>query len=201
MKAALFGLSALITFSPSAYAATEYDGEWPPYSSAQCLRAKVSGELDKRGMNDTDCNKLIINEGRPTAAKAATQGGFYLYDFGLWDVDSAGGVEPHAWIVNPNPTDAIKYVNMTLRMFNAVGDPVRSSIGNQSTFAIQFTGPLTNEDGPKHANWGPVGYNHSASCLQVETVSIVFMSGKKASFSGKRITQAFHPGTRPRCRP
>lgn len=185
----------------SAATPSAYDGQWPPYASSQCTSANAFGELSKRGLNERECNQLILDEGRPLAARAAVELGFYFYDFGLWDVDSAGGVEPHAWIVNANPNTSIKYVTMTIRMFNAVGDAVRSSIGNQGSFSIRFTGPLANDEGPKQAHWDPVGYNHSAKCLQMESVSIEFMNGKSVRFSGKSLRKAFHPSVKYTCKP
>lgn len=190
----------LLVGSATAQGSRTYDGPWPPYSRAQCLSASIAGVLAEKGVSEYGCIQLIRSDGLTQAAKVAASQGFYLYEFGLWDVNSAGGVEPYAWIVNPKIDDDLKYVTITGRMFNAVGDPVRSSIDHRSTFSIRYTGPLSNAAGPDEAQWEPVGYNHSVKCLQVDSVLVEFMSRRKILFSGRRLTEAFHPAVNYKCK-
>lgn len=181
-------------------AGTTYDGPWPPYSKEQCISAAASGYLTKQGMDYLECSDLVDAEGKPSAAEDAFNNGYFLTDVGIWEVDSAGGVEPYIYVVNAKKTETLKYLTLTVRFFNAVGDVVSSEIGGYRSFSIEFTGPLKNQDGPQKAVWEPVAYANTADCMHVDSVKVTFMSGKSEKFSGKNLHNAFKPGVKFRCK-
>lgn len=115
---------------------------------------------------------------------------YFIEDFGVYDPNSAGGVEPYVEIVNPNKQSALKYLRVQMTLYNEVGDVVRSTIGGQSTAWISFTGPLTADEGAYKAKWDPVWYNKTGYCVKIQAITVEFMNGKKLSFSGSSLAKA-----------
>lgn len=114
----------------------------------------------------------------------------YVREVAIAKVNTAGGVELYAAFVNPNKNSAIKYIRMSLALYNAVGDPIRSLIDSSHLAGIRFTGPLAYADDERGAHWTPVWYNGAAECIEVRSLSIEFMNGKHISFSGKSLKAA-----------
>lgn len=168
-------------------------GLWPPQTRERCVSASISGELSKRGVTMLECVELVRTEGKKLSSELAAKGGYFVQEFGLWNVDSAGGVEPHAKFINPDKSADIKYITLQVSMYNGVGDRIRSEIGGSSTSSIRMTGPLANEDGLHEVRWDPVWYNHSAACIQVTSVRVEFMNKKTVTFAGPALKNAFHP--------
>lgn len=166
---------------------------WPPTSYEFCLNSQVTGDLSKRGVSLGECYKLSKSEGQKAASERARTGGYFVRDFGLWKVDSAGGVEPFGKFVNPRAETDIKYIELQIAMHNAVGDQLRSEIGNRAIGSIRVTGPIANEDGEQSNEWGPVWYNHSATCLKILSVRVEFMNRKSINFAGPTLAKALHP--------
>ena len=174
-------------------------GVWPPQTRERCLSASISNELSSRKISMLECLELVQTEGKKLSAELAAKGTYFVQAFGLWDVNSAGGVEPYATFVNPSQSDSIKYITLQIAMYNAVGDRISSTIGRFSTGSIQMTGPLANEDGLREARWAPIWYNHSAKCIQVTSVQVQFMNKKSITFSGPTLNRAFHPDVAYQC--
>ena len=125
---------------------------------------------------------------------------WYVTSFGIDEVNSAGGVEPFFVLYNPNQSSPIKYIRLQVRLYNGVGDIVSSSIGNQVSATLSYTGPLLNEDGNKRVDWGPIWYNSTGQCLKVISVQVTFMNGKASSFSGTSLKRALNPSISNECR-
>ena len=123
----------------------------------------------------------------------------YIEEFGF-DMNSAGGVEPWIAFKNPLQSSSIKYINVTIKPYNAVGDVAPSSIGQKTTAHLEFTGPLSHDEKVKTGSWAPVWYNSTIECLRIESVKILFMNGKSASFSGKELSKALAPNLKNSCR-
>jgi hypothetical protein len=176
-------------------------GIWPPESRETCDSLDAHGTLRKRGISALTCYEIADTEGRAAATERARSGGYVVRSLGLWDVNSAGGVEPVATFVNPNPDSAIKYIDLQMTMYNQVGDVIRSEIGGHSNGTVRMVGPLVNEQGLHKAQWGPVWYNHSATCLKVISVRVEFMNRKIVTYSGAQLSKALHPSISRSCSP
>jgi hypothetical protein len=133
------------------------------------------------------------------AAPAGSPSAWFIKDFGIEQVNSAGGVEPYFVFVNPNGASPIKYLRVSASLYNAVGDVVGSSIGGKTTANLNFTGPLRMEDGESRVAWDPVWYNNTGHCIKVETVQVTFINGKVLSFAGKNLKAALAPGVDNTC--
>ncbi len=125
---------------------------------------------------------------------------YYVKGFGIYEVNSAGGVEPYATFVNPNAKAAVKYIRLRATPYNAVGDVISSFIGRQSTVGMCMTGSLAQSDGEKLTGWEPIWYDHSAICLKIESVQVEFVNGKTLSFAGKSLRGALSPELQNDCR-
>jgi hypothetical protein len=136
-------------------------------------------------------------EGQPSTQPTPS---WFIKDFGIDEVNSAGGVEPYFVLFNPNSASPIKYVRIRATLYNAVGDVISSTIGNQSTASLSYTGPLSNADGENRADWGPIWYNTTGACIKVESVQVTFVNGKIVSLAGKNLRKALAPDLANECK-
>jgi hypothetical protein len=154
----------------------------------------LNAELERVKASILEINeKLLSATGKPKP-------NWLIKEFGVWTVNSAGGVEPYFIFNNPNEKSAIKYISVQISLFNSVGDMVGSQIGGDRTKGIRFTGPLTNEDGEYKASWGPVWYNTTGSCIKVESMTVTWMNGKIQTYASKSLQDAFAPDVQNSCR-
>ena len=120
---------------------------------------------------------------------------YFVEAFGIYTVDSAGGVEPSATLRNPNQKSPIKYARLAIQLYDRVGQLQRSTIGDGlPTRWLSFTGPLKYEDPPHKGHWEPVWYNHSGWCIKIVELQVEFLNGSRRSFSGKSLSAAIKPG-------
>jgi hypothetical protein len=163
--------------------------------SLQRQKAALEAQLVK-------VNEQIHEVEAGSSARATTDSNpsFYIKEFGISEVNSAGGVEPYATFVNPNSNLVIKYIRLRVTPYNAVGDVISSTIGDQGTAGMYMTGPLAQTDGEKRTGWEPIWYNHSATCLKIQSVQIEFVGGKTLSFAGKTLRAALSPELKNDCR-
>jgi len=159
-------------------------------------RDELERQLDslKARIADLEASKSLQDTDGPSKT-------FYVKEFGIDDVNSAGGVEPFFVFFNPDAKSPIKYIVARISLFNAVGDIVGSSIGGTTTSGIKFTGPLSHADGEKRADWRPVWYNSSGRCIRIESLQVVHMNGRTINFAGKALAQALAPEVENVCRP
>jgi len=126
---------------------------------------------------------------------------YYIAAFGLYDVDSAGGVEPSIHLVNPNKSSPIKYANIKMQLFDRVGKPASSSICEGSTAWVKMTGPIAFSDDVRKGRWDPVWYNHSGWCIKLIELDIEFMDGKHRRFTSKTLPSVLKEGLKNGCPP
>lgn len=171
-------------------------------------RTAITGKLDKLKATEKSLNADLervrtsiaeLNE-KLLSAAGNPKSNWIIKEFGISDVNSAGGVEPYFIFFNPNEKSPIKYISLQISLFNAVGDMVGSQIGNERTRGIKFTGPLTMEDGESKASWNPIWYNPTGSCIKVESMSVTWMNGKSQSYIGKALQEAMAPDVSNSCR-
>jgi hypothetical protein len=162
----------------------------------------------KSGSDRAAFMRECLTAGTDQAADAGTDssatGGqqtSYVVDFDIDQVNSAGGVEPFALLSNPDKKTTIKYVRMEVSAYNAVGDQVGSRIGGGRIKRISFTGPLRYEDGVVRADWEPVWYNSTVTCVKIQSVSVELMSGKTLAFSGSNLSKALSNTMSNVCKP
>ena len=120
--------------------------------------------------------------------------GHYVEAFGIYTVNSAGGVEPSVTLRNANQKSPIKYARVAVQLYDRVGQVQRSTIGDASPIRwLSFTGPLRFSDPPKRGHWDPVWYNHSGWCIRIIELQLEFLNGTRRSFSGKSLELAIKP--------
>jgi hypothetical protein len=123
----------------------------------------------------------------------------FILDFGIHKHNSVGGVEPFAIFANPKKDTTIKYITLTVALYNAVGDQIRSSIGGGAAKTIKYTGPLVYQ-GRDDAYWEPVWYNGTAACIAIQGMSIEYMNGKRTTLVGRDLREAIAPEVENSCR-
>lgn len=158
-------------------------------------KATLEAELSK-------VNALIEKAGTGSgqSTDAAPTKNYFVEDFGVWDVDSAGGVSVHMNIINPSSGSALKYAKFSLKLYNQVGDTLSSSIGGDTIRGITYTGPLEAGTPAKELRWDPLWYNHSGACIKILSMSVEFMNGKRQSYSGGALKSALSPRLTNDCR-
>jgi len=120
---------------------------------------------------------------------------YYVEAFGIYTVNSAGGVEPAVTLRNADSKSPIKYARIAMQLYDRVGKVQHSAIGDSSaTQWLRFTGPLSAEDKPAEIRWEPAWYNHSGWCIVITALQLEFLDGRRRSFSGKAVLEALKPG-------
>ena len=163
----------------------------------EARKQKLEAELHR-----TSEQLEAIDQKPPSRLEAtrAANDGYYIEAYGVYDVNSAGGVEPTVTVRNPNVKSPIKYARIALQLFDHVGKVQRSSIGREApTQWVSITGPLRSDDDPHKGIWEPVWYNHSGWCITIVAVQIEFLDGTKRSFSGKTLSTAIKAGIENAC--
>ena len=191
MKLSLTSLSIGLLTTPCIWAASAPKS----IEALQIQKANLEAELAK--VNDRI--QEIEANAAPNSPSEITPS-YYIKEFGISEVNSAGGVEPRATFINPNPKQVIKYIRLRATPYNAVGDVVTSRIGEQATAGMYMTGPLSQADGEKRTGWEPIWYNHSATCLKIQSVQVEFINGKTLTFSGNNLRTALSPELKNDCK-
>lgn len=181
----------------------------PPGSSVGKSAVDCENELDlKYGLGRYDRSAVsaclfesltTADERRELERKSLREPGVYIADFGVSDVNSVGGVEPYVVFVNPNKSSNVKYVYVEMILYNAVGDVVSDDISGRRNGRLQYTGPLSYEAGEDRAEWEPVWYNTTGSCVKIVSLQVIHMNGKKLSFSGKALSSALSRSLKNSC--
>lgn len=96
--------------------------------------------------------------------------------------DSAGGVGAKMEFRSVTSLD-IAYVRFRVTPYNAVGDAVKSSIGDTSTTWLKYTGPVV-AGGFGSGSWRPIWYNGTIKELRIDRVEIEFMNDDVVEFEG-----------------
>ena len=100
----------------------------------------------------------------------------YPVDRGNFEMNSVGGLEPSILISN-NSDMKIKYVELKISFYNAVGDKVVNDINGKNYTNLKITGPIK----PwrfKWYYWDPVFYNTSARKMKIESATITYFGDK-----------------------
>lgn len=159
-------------------------------SANQCAKEVGSATGEDRTKRMMDCLLSHLPKDEPR--------GPYFIRALRFTVNTAGGVEPRVTIVNPNKATAIKYVDIDVALFNGVGDEIRATDGR--AFSIRHIGPVRYEDDPQPVVWRSLVYNPSVRCMTIKTLSVEFMNGTVANFSGGDLQRALHSSVPKDCR-
>lgn len=93
--------------------------------------------------------------------------------------DLTGGVKLN-WCANNLSDKTIKYITMTLRLYNAVNDVIADDYGN-TTQEIKFTGPVE----PHESLWlytnTPFAYASTCQSVSIDEMTIEYMDGTTVS--------------------
>ncbi len=89
-------------------------------------------------------------------------------------VNSAGGINMN-WCANILSDKTIKYINMTVRLYNAVDDRLSDEISGESEFNLKITGPLNKDVWLKTQT--PFAYADTCAKVSIDEMSVEFTDG------------------------
>lgn len=99
-----------------------------------------------------------------------------IYELRSGRPNSAGGVDVFVKFINTS-SKTIKYARFNVTPFNAVGDPVRSSIGRRGQARLAATGPYGPGAHSESWYWPNTWYNSTIRSVRLDRVEIDFMDG------------------------
>jgi hypothetical protein len=106
--------------------------------------------------NQINCPIILLTEIRPD------------------DPNSANGVRcsTSGFVNISNKT--IKYVIFTITPYNKVNDIAYSSIGNESTVKVKYTGFIKPNEFVDYVSWGPIWYNPDIKTIKINEIDIIY---------------------------
>jgi|AntRauTorckE5430_2_1112549.scaffolds.fasta_scaffold02613_2 hypothetical protein len=116
-------------------------------------------------------NEKIVNEN-------TTNQPLYIHNITVSDINSADGVDFSVDYAFNNSDEVIKYLEITVIPYNAVGDVQKGRISGESSFTGQITGPIKSEAKLLNGTWAEAWYNNTISCIKITKVKVIYMSGK-----------------------
>lgn len=103
---------------------------------------------------------------------------------------TSGLVSTNYWVEywNTSPK-TIKYLELTLKPYNAVGDVVQDPIRKKPDAIVQDTGPI--ESG-KHtyAKWQSVWFTQAVSTVRISGMKVIYMDGTEQELTKEQIDKA-----------
>ena len=165
-------------------------------SRDQLEAKKRSLEAELRHVNEQLKSQTLIE---PPSVEANEKASYFIDGYGIYDVNSAGGVEVTMRVVNPNSKSEIKYLHVQIQLYDKVGEMLRSKIGGKGIATLQITGPIKYGDMPRRTQWDPVWYEHSGWCIRIISVQVQFLDNTKQSFAGKSLSNALKPALKNEC--
>ena len=155
------------------------------------LKSRVSvykmrtAELQRQGLSPEEAtareNQSILERATQARAldKLRAQGIPIIIERFRHPVNSAGGVEPVITLSNISDKE-IKYIHVSGKVFNPVGDPARNEHGDRTNeLKIRLVGPVP----PRKPNVtysyedDPPFYNGISSCIELRRVVVEYMDG------------------------
>lgn len=88
--------------------------------------------------------------------------------------NSADGVSVYLRMTNISESKTIKYVDVSWRFYNSVGDPVTGQIKRRSTVETRLVGPIRPQQDAS-IEWENVLYSAVASCAEVRKIVVTHM--------------------------
>ncbi len=134
--------------------------------------------------------QMTMDQGNPHLQRAITsQYPVYINSKTISPPNSAGGVSATYSLRNIS-AKPIKYVTLNLMPYNAVGDIVKSAIGEKTLVLAKFTGPLAPMEFT-YPTWNNLWYNQALRCVQLEGIEIIFMDGEIKKIEKSNIGEVF----------
>lgn len=111
--------------------------------------------------------------------------------------NSAGGIDVNLVFEVMNGK-TVKYLQLEVSAFNAVGDRVLKTSPGDPTGRLRYTGPVQKSDGLESASWETVWYNSTISCVRVDKIRVEYLDGSSATYI-KDLPMIFHPDFSNKC--
>ena len=96
--------------------------------------------------------------------------------------NSAGGLS-YKFNIKNNTDKTIKYVTITVSVYNSVSDKVSDSISGKSLFSLKLTGPLNAYSTYEDVIFENFMYNSTGKSARIESVTVEYMDGTEEDVS------------------
>lgn len=114
--------------------------------------------------------------------------------------NSAGGVDARYSVTNLS-SKTIKYIDLTVQAFNAVGDPVAGEIRRSSQREIRDTGPYAPNQSTGPRKLDNAWYNHTIRCARITRLVVTYMDNSIRTFPNvSAVETILRPGVSNSCR-
>ncbi len=168
---------------------------------ANALHGKFPGyNQDIEGLDlAAQAQKILDDEAAKAAAEAAktledkVHGLIRITKLSCSSPNSADGVGINLHFINMHPEKTIKYLEVTVIPYNAVGDTQYCDIRNYSRYTCEATGPYAPGKGltAKDNWWWPnAWYNSTIRSIKLSGVSIEYMDGTHVTLTKDELAYA-----------
>ncbi len=165
------------------------------------LHGKFAGyDQDIEGMNlAAQAQQTLDDEAAKAAAEAAktvedkVHGLIRITKLNCSSPNSAGGVGINLHFINMHPEKTIKYLEVTVVPYNAVGDTQYCDIRDYSRYTCEATGPYAPGKGLTASDnwwWPNAWYNNTIKTIELKGVFIEYMDGTYLSLSNDELQYA-----------
>lgn len=128
--------------------------------------SRMGVDVAKVGRNTQAALEGLASRGVPVLLKFSFQ------------VNDQGGVEPKVRVYNISD-DRIRSLNIGFHAVDETGKPVHCTKSGQTHFTVTMNGPINPDDECYFAFVNdPAFFNESASCLEIDSVTVEFMDGE-----------------------
>ncbi len=170
-------------------------------SLANELHSKFAGyDQDIEGMNlAAQAQQTLDEEAAKAAAEAAktvedkVHGLIRITKLNCSSPNSAGGVGINLHFINMHPEKTIKYLEVTVVPYNAVGDTQYCDIRDYSRYTCEATGPYAPGKGLTASDnwwWPNAWYNNTIKSIELKGVFIEYMDGTYLSLTNEELQYA-----------
>jgi hypothetical protein len=95
--------------------------------------------------------------------------------------NSAGGVSPGLGVVNISDSKTVKYLRVTWKLFNPVGDPTQGQNSGRSTFETRLVGPIEPEESG-YSEFDNAWYSEVGSCVEIRRIEVEHIDGSSFTY-------------------
>jgi len=94
--------------------------------------------------------------------------------------NSADGISIKFAVYNFSEDETVKYVRLTWKLYNSVGDPTRGDNSGSTTAKVRLTGPVPPMEGAS-STFENIWYSSTGTCAELVGLQVEYMNGRTFS--------------------
>jgi hypothetical protein len=123
----------------------------------------------------------------------------YIQSIFVDNINSASGVDFSLDWAFLDDSKTVKYLYVSVKPYNSVGDQQRCGIGGHSLFEGKITGPISAETNLRQSTWKNAWYNNTITCLSIVKVKVEYMDGTNYTYINE-LPKILNPNLQNDCR-